>query len=148
MCQEVLFPIFAPLRSGPMQEEMSFWVSTTMISALRNLVDLYTFYFEILERFLDPLLDLLCFCIDQGQCNPFPSMSPFVSSKLTALSTWAICRERHAGSDRDDVLPAAAREQRPQAEPRKVGAHRLGVRPAVPDHTRPHAVRREPPLRE
>ena len=67
VCQEVLFPIFAPLRSGPMQEEMSFWVSTTMVSALRNLVDLYTFYFEILERFLDPLLDLLCFCIDQGQ---------------------------------------------------------------------------------
>ena len=48
---------------------MSFWVSTTMVSALRNLVDLYTFYFEILERFLDPLLDLLCFCIDQGSLS-------------------------------------------------------------------------------
>jgi brefeldin A-inhibited guanine nucleotide-exchange protein len=79
VCQRVLFPIFAPLRSGPMQEEMSFWVSTTMVTALRNLVDLYTFYFEILERFLDPLLDLLCFCIDQGEI-PCPSPCPLRSS--------------------------------------------------------------------
>jgi len=36
-----------------------------MIQALRNLIDLYTFYFETLERFLDGLLDLLCVCICQ-----------------------------------------------------------------------------------
>ena len=30
-----------------------------MIQALRNLIDLYTFYFETLERTLDGLLDLL-----------------------------------------------------------------------------------------
>ena len=40
-----------------------------MIQALRNLIDLYTFYFETLERFLDGLLDLLCVCICQGQSN-------------------------------------------------------------------------------
>lgn len=45
-----------------------------MIAALRNLVDLYSFYFEIMERFLDPLLDLLVFCIDQG---PLSSHSSF-----------------------------------------------------------------------
>ena len=38
-----------------------------MIQALRNLIDLYTYYFEILERFLDGLLDLLCVCICQGE---------------------------------------------------------------------------------
>ena len=65
ICQEVLFPIFAPLRSGHMAEE-ELWISTTMVTALRNLVDLYTFYFETLARLLDPLLELLCFCIDQG----------------------------------------------------------------------------------
>ncbi|KAH9938300.1 guanine nucleotide exchange factor in Golgi transport N-terminal-domain-containing protein [Fomitopsis serialis] len=54
---ELLFPIFA--------EDMSVWLSTTMIQALRNLIDLYTFYFETLERFLDGLLDLLCVCICQ-----------------------------------------------------------------------------------
>jgi brefeldin A-inhibited guanine nucleotide-exchange protein len=46
---------------------MSVWLSTTMIQALRDLIDLYTFYFEILERFLDGLLDLLCVCICQGK---------------------------------------------------------------------------------
>jgi len=40
-------------------------LSTTMIQALRDLIDLYTFYFDILERFLDGLLDLLCVCICQ-----------------------------------------------------------------------------------
>lgn len=48
---------------------MSVWLSTTMIQALRDLVDLYTFYFETLERFLDGLLDLLCVCICQGKKN-------------------------------------------------------------------------------
>lgn len=59
---------------------MSFWVSTTMLTALRKLVDLYTFYFEILERFLDPLLELLCFCIDQGNA------SNLVSSDLKCVN--------------------------------------------------------------
>ena len=73
VCQELLFPIFAVLKSSQdlsrfsTQEDMSVWLSTTMIQALRNLIDLYTFYFETLERFLDGLLDLLCVCICQGQ---------------------------------------------------------------------------------
>ena len=72
VCQELLFPIFAVLKSSQdltrfsTQEDMSVWLSTTMIQALRNLIDLYTFYFETLERFLDGLLDLLCVCICQG----------------------------------------------------------------------------------
>ncbi|PCH41516.1 Sec7-domain-containing protein [Wolfiporia cocos MD-104 SS10] len=71
VCQELLFPIFAVLKSSQdlsrfsTQEDMSVWLSTTMIQALRNLIDLYTFYFETLERFLDGLLDLLCVCICQ-----------------------------------------------------------------------------------
>jgi brefeldin A-inhibited guanine nucleotide-exchange protein len=72
VCQELLFPIFAVLKSSQdlsrfsTQEDMSVWLSTTMIQALRDLIDLYTFYFEVLERFLDGLLDLLCVCICQG----------------------------------------------------------------------------------
>ncbi|KAG6896931.1 hypothetical protein C0992_005196 [Termitomyces sp. T32_za158] len=72
VCQELLFPIFAVLKSShdlsrfSTQEDMSVWLSTTMIQALRDLIDLYTFYFDILERFLDGLLDLLCVCICQG----------------------------------------------------------------------------------
>ncbi|EIW82060.1 Sec7-domain-containing protein [Coniophora puteana RWD-64-598 SS2] len=71
VCQELLFPIFAVLKSSQdvsrfsTQEDMSVWLSTTMIQALRDLIDLYTHYYEILERFLDGLLDLLCVCICQ-----------------------------------------------------------------------------------
>ena len=72
VCQELLFQIFVILKSSTdlsrwtTQEDMSVWLSTTMIQALRNLIDLYTFFFETLERFLDGLLDLLCVCICQG----------------------------------------------------------------------------------
>ncbi|OCH90953.1 hypothetical protein OBBRIDRAFT_887302 [Obba rivulosa] len=71
ICQEILFPIFAVLKSSQdlsrfsTQEDMSVWLSTTLIQALRDLIDLYTFYFETLERFLDRLLELLCVCICQ-----------------------------------------------------------------------------------
>lgn len=41
-----------------------------MIQALRDVIDLYTYYFEILERLLDGLLDLLCVCICQGNAEP------------------------------------------------------------------------------
>lgn len=82
VCQEVLFPIFAPLRSGHMQEE-ELWISTTMVTALRNLVDMYTFYFETLARLLDPLLELLCFCIDQGAL--FVSAVPISRLALTPI---------------------------------------------------------------
>lgn len=72
ICQETLFPIFAVLKSRQdlsrfqTQEDMSVWLSTTMIQALRDLIDLYTFYFDTLERFLDGLLELLSTCILQG----------------------------------------------------------------------------------
>lgn len=75
VCQELLFPMFAVLKSSQdlsrfnTQEDMSVWLSTTMIQALRDLIDLYTFYFDILERFLDGLLDLLCVCICQGTAS-------------------------------------------------------------------------------
>lgn len=46
-------------------EDMSVWLSTTLISALRNLIDLYTFYFGVLQEWLDGLLDILVACICQ-----------------------------------------------------------------------------------
>ncbi|KAF9075862.1 hypothetical protein BDP27DRAFT_1314622 [Rhodocollybia butyracea] len=71
ICKKTLFPIFAVLKSSQdlsrfsTQEDMSVWLSTTMIQALRDLIDLYTYHFVILERFLDGLLELLCVCICQ-----------------------------------------------------------------------------------
>lgn len=46
-------------------EEMSVWLSTTMIQALRSMVSLFSHYFESLEYMLDRFLDLLALCICQ-----------------------------------------------------------------------------------
>nr|ODN91502.1 guanine nucleotide exchange protein for ADP-robosylation factor [Cryptococcus depauperatus CBS 7855] len=70
VCQEVLFPIFAVLRAKSdvrfrSPEDLSVWLSTTLISALRDLVDLYTVYFEVMQKYLEGLLDILVACICQ-----------------------------------------------------------------------------------
>lgn len=46
-------------------EEVTVWLSTTMIQALRNMITLFTHYFESLENMLDRFLDLLALCICQ-----------------------------------------------------------------------------------
>jgi len=46
---------------------MSVWLSTTLISALRNMIDLWTVYFEVMQEYLDGLLDILVACICQGK---------------------------------------------------------------------------------
>lgn len=46
-------------------EELSVWLSTTMIQALRNMMTLFTHYFDPLEYMLDRFLDLLALCICQ-----------------------------------------------------------------------------------
>ncbi|KAK4685511.1 brefeldin A-inhibited guanine nucleotide-exchange protein, partial [Tremellales sp. Uapishka_1] len=68
--REVLFPIFAILKAKSdvrfkSPEDMSVWLSTTLISALRDLINLYTYYFDILQNDLDGLLDILVACICQ-----------------------------------------------------------------------------------
>lgn len=49
----------------PNHEELSVWLSTTMIQALRNMITLFTHYFECLEYMLDRFLELLTLCICQ-----------------------------------------------------------------------------------
>ena len=46
-------------------EDLSVWLSTTMIQALRNMITLFTHYFESLQYMLDRFLDLLALCICQ-----------------------------------------------------------------------------------
>jgi brefeldin A-inhibited guanine nucleotide-exchange protein len=74
VCNQVLFPIFAVLRAKSdirfrSAEEMSVWLSTTLISALREMIDLYTFYFSVMQAYLDGLLDILVACICQGEAG-------------------------------------------------------------------------------
>ncbi|KAI9793239.1 MAG: guanine nucleotide exchange protein for ADP-robosylation factor [Peltula sp. TS41687] len=69
---QVLSPTFEVLKSTKAdlnrdlnQEELSVWLSTTMIQALRHMITLFTHYFDSLERKLDLFLDLLVLCILQ-----------------------------------------------------------------------------------
>ena len=77
MTSQILFPIFAVLRVPTIaeedprfkfksQEDMSVWLSTTLVTALRDLIELYTYYFGVLQEWLDGLLDILVACICQG----------------------------------------------------------------------------------
>ncbi|KAK9722111.1 guanine nucleotide exchange protein for ADP-robosylation factor [Basidiobolus ranarum] len=69
--QQVIFPIFHDLDSSNKktrfrnQEDMSVWLSTTLIQAVRNTIDLFTFYFDTLKDMTDGVLELLCVCITQ-----------------------------------------------------------------------------------
>lgn len=69
--RQLLYPIFMVLKSKSEMsnvlnhEELSVWLSTTMIQALRNMISLFTHYFEPLENMLDRFLDLLALCICQ-----------------------------------------------------------------------------------
>ncbi|ORY31437.1 hypothetical protein BCR39DRAFT_526742 [Naematelia encephala] len=66
----VLFPIFSVLRAKSetrfrSAEDMSVWLSTTLISALRDTVELFTVYFDVLQGEIQGLLDILVACICQ-----------------------------------------------------------------------------------
>ncbi|KAK2748631.1 guanine nucleotide exchange protein for ADP-robosylation factor [Onygenales sp. PD_40] len=69
--RQLLYPIFVVLQSKsemskvPNHEELSVWLSTTMIQALRNMITLFTHYFDALEYMLDRFLELLTLCICQ-----------------------------------------------------------------------------------
>ncbi|KAK2624363.1 hypothetical protein QTJ16_006313 [Diplocarpon rosae] len=69
--RQLLYPIFMVLKSKSemsnvlTHEELSVWLSTTMIQALRNMISLFTYYFRSLEYMLDRFLDLLTLCICQ-----------------------------------------------------------------------------------
>lgn len=66
-----MYPIFVVLQSKsemskvPNHEELSVWLSTTMIQALRHMITLFTHYFDALQSMLDRFLGLLTLCICQ-----------------------------------------------------------------------------------
>jgi brefeldin A-inhibited guanine nucleotide-exchange protein len=70
--RQLLYPIFMVLKDrraisqeAASQEELSVWLSTTLIQALRNMISLFTHFFDSLEYMLDRFLDLLALCICQ-----------------------------------------------------------------------------------
>ncbi|SCV04651.1 LAMI_0H17832g1_1 [Lachancea mirantina] len=71
ICTSLLFPIFGVLSKHwevnqfNSHDDLSVWLSTTLIQALRNMVALFTHYFESLNKMLDGFLGLLVSCICQ-----------------------------------------------------------------------------------
>ncbi|ORY77664.1 hypothetical protein BCR37DRAFT_382549 [Protomyces lactucae-debilis] len=71
ICRQLLFPIFFVLKPEKTKlkaegnEDLSIWLSSTMVEALRNLVQLYTTFSAQLEHMLGGFLDLLSSCICQ-----------------------------------------------------------------------------------
>jgi brefeldin A-inhibited guanine nucleotide-exchange protein len=70
--RQLLYPIFMVLKDRKAinqeainHEELSVWLSTTLIQALRNMITLFTHFFDSLEYMLDRFLDLLALCICQ-----------------------------------------------------------------------------------
>lgn len=69
--RQILYPIFMVLRSKSEMsnalnhEELTVWLSTTFIQALRHMIALFTHFFESLEYMLDRFLELLALCICQ-----------------------------------------------------------------------------------
>ncbi|KXL43876.1 hypothetical protein M433DRAFT_155419 [Acidomyces richmondensis BFW] len=70
--RQLLYPIFMVLKDRRAinqeainHEELSVWLSTTLIQALRNMISLFTHFFESLDYMLDRFLDLLALCICQ-----------------------------------------------------------------------------------
>lgn len=73
VCKEVIFPIFDDLKPEKKRkffdkDDMSEWMSTTLVQALRNFIDLLTHFFETVAFLLASILDLLTTCINQGKC--------------------------------------------------------------------------------
>jgi brefeldin A-inhibited guanine nucleotide-exchange protein len=70
--RQLLYPIFMVLKDRKAlnyeavnHEELTVWLSTTLIQALRNMISLFTHFFGSLEYMLDRFLDLLALCICQ-----------------------------------------------------------------------------------
>ncbi|QIX00855.1 hypothetical protein AMS68_006372 [Peltaster fructicola] len=70
--RQLLYPIFMVLKDKKAlnqeainSEELTVWLSTTLIQALRNMISLFTHFFGGLEYMLDRFLDLLALCICQ-----------------------------------------------------------------------------------
>ena len=69
----VVLPIFDDLKPENKDsskftnsDDMSIWLSTTLIQALRNFIDLVSLNFEALSFLIDGVLELLSVCMTQG----------------------------------------------------------------------------------
>lgn len=96
------------------------------------MIDLWTFYFEVMQEYLDGLLDILVACICQG----------------TSTGLWSILwqrmltiRKRHPRTYRYFMFPTTPRVERTQIITCEMGEYRFCFRTALYDDYRLSAVR-------
>lgn len=71
ICKELLFPIFSvlgnhwELNDAMNNDKLTVWLSTTLIQALRNMITLFSHFFDALSPMIDGYLELLISCICQ-----------------------------------------------------------------------------------
>ncbi|KAI5952754.1 SEC7 [Candida jiufengensis] len=71
ICKELLFPIFKVLGNhwelslDELNDNLSVWLSTTLIQALKSMINLFSHYFDELNHLLDEYLKLIISCICQ-----------------------------------------------------------------------------------
>ncbi|KAL6941473.1 hypothetical protein ACO0RG_002604 [Hanseniaspora osmophila] len=73
ICNKILFPIFSVLKTSSNEtvdkfnshDDLSVWLNTTMIQALRNTIALFTHYYDKLEQLIQQFLNILVSCICQ-----------------------------------------------------------------------------------
>ncbi|KAJ3102351.1 guanine nucleotide exchange protein for ADP-robosylation factor [Phlyctochytrium planicorne] len=97
----VLFPIFDDLKLSRVEhskfanrEDMSVWLSTTLIQALRCFVDLFGVYFDAMRFCIDQLFELLTVCMTQENETlariGSTCMQQFIESNISRIDdqTW------------------------------------------------------------
>ncbi|KAL6945231.1 hypothetical protein ACO0QE_002680 [Hanseniaspora vineae] len=73
ICNKILFPIFSVLKTSSNEtvdkfnshDDLSVWLNTTMIQALRNTIALFTHYYDKLDKLIQQFLNILVSCICQ-----------------------------------------------------------------------------------
>lgn len=97
--EAILFPIFNDLKYPGKRflnrDDLAVWLSTTLIKALRQTVELYTFYYDRLADLLVGVLNLLALCIMNGEesltrvgCSSLQGLCENLANKMDAAA-WA-----------------------------------------------------------
>ena len=99
----LLFPIFDDLKHSESRGQQvdnrvdpTEWLSTTCVFALRNVMDLYNFYFDKLAFLLDSMLELFGTFIKQGTTSGVASLLFHHFFFLTFLMLRSLQRTTHS----------------------------------------------------
>lgn len=96
------------------------------------MIDLWTVYFEVMQEYLDGLLDILVACICQGKSIRVDEVEDRREIDLLfGREGWLTNRKRYSCSNRYFMFPTTPRVQCPKTLPGQMGEYRIRLRPVV-----------------